>query len=94
MGYCAKVRIYSHNYCVIVALFIINNQVYDVHGASAGSSWLKTYDIWGSPQNKAASLHGQNSGSMTASNDLQIQDNRYKTSLRNEKGIKHTKKLC
>lgn len=103
MGYCAKVRIYSHIYCVIVAVFIlVSKQVYNVHGASAGSSWpsMKTYDIWGSPQNKvdgassSSSLHTRRS-TLTASN-LEIQDNRDKTSFRNEKGIWNTarRKLC
>lgn len=97
MGYCAKVRIYSHIYCVIVALFIvISEQVYDVHGASAGSSWpsMKSYDIWGS--DASSSLHtrrGSGDGSkLAASNDLQIQDYRDKTSFRNEKGMERTKK--
>ncbi|XP_055301189.1 uncharacterized protein LOC129567858 isoform X2 [Sitodiplosis mosellana] len=52
---------------------------------------MKTYDIWGSPQNKAAaatsSLHTQHGGSstLTASNDLEIHDYRDKTSFRNGK---------
>ncbi|XP_031623668.1 uncharacterized protein LOC116340997 isoform X2 [Contarinia nasturtii] len=86
MGYCAKVRIYSHIYCVIVVALFLSKQVCDVHGASKGSSWpsMKTYDIWGSPQNKAIQHSGSGS-TMTASNDLEIQDYRHKTSFRNEK---------
>lgn len=97
MGYCAKVRIYSHIYCVIVALFIvISEQVCDVHGGSAGSSWpsMKSYDIWGSDAS-SSSLHtrrGNGGSTLAASNDLQIQDYRDKTSFRNEKGMERTKK--
>lgn len=84
MGYYAKVRIYSHIYCVIVAIFISNNHVNDVHGASSGGSWppMKTFDIWGSPQNKAGPQAQRNA----ASNNLELQDYRDKTSFRNEKG--------
>lgn len=94
MGYCAKVRIYSHIYCVIVALFI-TKQVYDVQASSKGKSWpsMKTYDIWGSTQNQAESLHTQR-GSKLTSNDLEIKDYRDKTSFRNEKGMETHKKLC
>lgn len=86
MGYCAKVRIDSHIYCVIVALFIsIHNHV---HCASPGHSWpsMKTYDIWGSSQNKP--LHAQR-GSDRA-NELELKDYRDKTSFRNEKGMRNT----
>lgn len=94
MGYCAKVRIYSHIYCVIVALFVSKNVHDDVHGASAGNSWpsMKTYDIWGSPQNKVASLNTRGGTTLTASNDLQIQNYRDKTSFRNEKGMEASHK--
>lgn len=96
MGYCAKVRIYSHIYCVIVVVLFISKHVCDVHGASKGSSWpsMKTYDIWGMPQNKAIQSSGNGgSNTMTASNDLEIQDYRHKTSFRNEKGMEHTR-IC
>lgn len=95
MGYCAKVRIYSHIriYCVIV--LFVSNKVNEMHGASTGSSWpnMKTYDIWGSSQNQEKPLHTQR-GTMAASNDLQLQDYRHKTSFRNEKGMETVKKLC
>ena len=69
--------------------------MYDVHGASAGSSWpsMKSYDIWGS--DASSSLHtrrGNGGSTLAASNDLQIQDYRDKTSFRNEKGMERTKK--
>lgn len=84
MGYCAKVRIYSHIYCIIVALIIISYQVNDVE--LAGGSWppMKTYDIWGSPQNKAGLLQAKRNA---ASNDLELEANHDKTSFRNEKGM-------
>lgn len=88
MGYCAKVRIYSHIHIYCVIVLFVSNQVNEMHGASTGSSWpsMKTYDIWGSSQNQAKPLHTQR-GTLTASNDLQLQDYRYKTSFRNEKGM-------
>ena len=103
MGYCAKARIYSHIYCVIALLSIVSNQVKEMHGASAGNSWpsMKTYDIWGTSHMRAGSLNTQHNGSggdddedsdggggtMTATNDMVIQNYRHKTSFRNEKGM-------
>lgn len=89
MGYCAKVRINSHIYCVIVALFI-SIHTNDVHCASHGHSWpsMKTYDIWGSSQNKP--LHAQRGSLSAAANELQLKDYRGQTSFRNEKGMEHT----
>lgn len=88
MGYCAKARIYSHIYCVI-ALSIVSDQVKEMHGASKGSSWpsMKTYDIWGAAQNKADSLNAEQRNK--TSNDMVIQNYRYKTSFRNEKGMEY-----
>lgn len=102
MGYCAKARIYSHIYCVIALLSIVSNQVKEMHGASAGSSWpsMKTYDIWGTSHMQTGSSmstqpNGDNGGddnssgggTMTAANDMVIQDYRHKTSFRDGKGM-------
>lgn len=102
MGYCAKARIYSHIYCVIALLSIVSNQVKEMHGASAGSSWpsMKTYDIWGTSHmqtgssastlqngdDEGSSIRG-GGGTMTAANDMVIQDYRQKTSFRDGKGM-------
>lgn len=92
MGYCAKVRIYSHVYCVIALLSIVSNQVKEMHAASAGSSsWpsMKTYDIWGSPENKGEPMSSQHSSKQTTSTNVLLQDYRHKTSFRNEKGMQY-----
>lgn len=109
MGYCAKARIYSHIYCVIALLSIVSNQVKEMHGASAGSSWpsMKTYDIWGTSHmqtgSSASTLHnGDDDGSsirggggtMTAANDMVIQDYRQKTSFRDGKGMGNRWRNC
>lgn len=100
MGYCAKARIYSHIYCVIALLsIIVSNQVKEMHGASAGNSWpsMKTYDIWGTSHMQTGSLPSStqhnddddddSGGTLTAANDMVIQDYRAKTSFRNGKGM-------
>lgn len=97
MGYCAKARIYSHIYCVIALLSIVSNQVKEVHGASAGGSWpsMKTYDIWGTSHMQTGSstsdddstIIGGGGGTMTAANDMVIQDYQQKTSFRDGKGM-------
>lgn len=91
MGYCAKVKFFSHVICVI-AFLLISYRLNDVHCIAnvPGKSWpnMKTYDIWGSETNKnqESTLHSQRSPFST-SNDLLIHDYSEKTSFRNEKGI-------